>query len=167
MKTYKDKISKLDENQVFVFGSNLDGFHGGGSAGFASFGSGLSFRDLDYFNKPNGWKGKWNVKGDGIGFQQGTEGRSYALPTVVHAGARRSLSMNEIRGYIKDFYNFCLFHGDLEFLVAYGVENMNLNGYSSFEMAEMFATCGIDIPSNVVFQEDFYQLILEILGKNI
>ena len=38
-----DRITSLRPNEIFVFGSNLGGFHGGGAAEFAyrSFGAGL------------------------------------------------------------------------------------------------------------------------------
>ena len=32
MRHYDGSITELADNQVFVFGSNLDGFHGAGSA---------------------------------------------------------------------------------------------------------------------------------------
>jgi len=153
MKTYKGLITELKENQVFVFGSNLSGFHGGGSAGFASFGEpGNVWRNHDYANKPNGWKGKWNIKGQGEGYQEGTEGRSYALPTVVRAGKPGSISKDGIIKNILMFYMYATNNPDKEFLVAYTM-SPNLNGYTPIEMVEMFA-CTMP-PSNVVFEETF------------
>lgn len=54
-----DRISDLGENEIFVFGSNIQGAHGGGAAWFAykQFGA------------------QWGV-GDGL------TGRTYALPTM-------------------------------------------------------------------------------------
>lgn len=54
-----DRISRLVENEIFVFGSNIQGAHGGGAAWFAhkTFGA------------------EWGV-GEGI------TGRTYALPTM-------------------------------------------------------------------------------------
>ncbi len=91
--TYQSPKTTLAEDEVFVFGSNRDGgFHGSGSAGFASFGEfGNVWRKHDYASKPNGWKGKWNVKGISEGPMLGTEGKSYAIPTVTRAGAKRSI----------------------------------------------------------------------------
>ena len=109
MHPYASYISQLGEGEVFVFGSNLDGFHGAGSAGYATFNrDGNHWREFDYGSKPDGWKGKWNVKGIGEGFQKGTEGKSYALPTVTRAGARRSRSINEVRGSVSKLYSFAL-----------------------------------------------------------
>lgn len=51
-------IDKLKDNEVFVFGSNLEGFHGGGAAAVAR---------------------KWGaIWGQGIGLQ----GQTYAIPTM-------------------------------------------------------------------------------------
>lgn len=54
-----DRITKLGENEIFVFGSNIQGAHGGGAAWFAhkAFGA------------------EWGV-GEGL------TGRTYALPTM-------------------------------------------------------------------------------------
>lgn len=54
-------IDKLNENEIFVFGSNLDGWHGGGAAKLAM---------------------KWGaIWGQGVGLQ----GKTYAIPTM-HGG---------------------------------------------------------------------------------
>jgi hypothetical protein len=160
MRTYSGKITELKENQVFVFGSNLDGFHGAGAAGFASFGiAGNQWRNFDYANKPNGWKGKWNIKGSGIGLQQGTEGWSYALPTVTKAGKFRSLNEGQIEENIKALYYCARINLDREFLIAYtGDGSRLLNGYQLEEMAEMFVSAG-PIPDNIVFEEEFAKLV--------
>ena len=54
-----DRIAELDEGEVFVFGSNIQGMHGGGAAWYAhrTFGA------------------EWGV-GEGL------TGRTYALPTM-------------------------------------------------------------------------------------
>lgn len=54
-----DRIASLGENEIFVFGSNIQGSHGGGAAWFAhkAFGA------------------EWGV-GEGL------TGRTYALPTM-------------------------------------------------------------------------------------
>jgi len=157
MKTYEGRINSLEDNQVFVFGSNLAGFHGGGSAGFASFGiPGNVWRGESYDSKPNGWKGKWNIKGIGVGFQKGHEGMSYAIPTVTRAGLKNSITLGEIKESVKDMYEFAHLRSDLEFLVAYTDDNMNLNGYTSTQMASCFSG---KIPFNIVFESGFLDLI--------
>lgn len=150
-------IFRLSENQVFVFGSNEQGFHGAGAAGFASFGvTGNVWRNFDYAGKPKGWKGKWNEKGISEGLQFGTEGRSYALPTVSFSGCRKSYSGDKICEKIMKFYEFARGHMEYDFLVAYMANNSNLNGYNSQDMASFFSG---DIPENVIFEKEFGKLV--------
>ena len=54
-----DRIAELDKNEIFVFGSNIQGAHGGGAAWYAhkKFGA------------------EW-------GLGEGLTGRTYALPTM-------------------------------------------------------------------------------------
>ncbi len=54
-----DNITHLEPNEIFVFGSNLQGYHGAGAARMA----------LDKFGA---------VWGQGVGLQ----GQSYAIPTM-------------------------------------------------------------------------------------
>ena len=54
-----DHITELQPNEIFVFGSNLQGYHGGGAARLAM----------------NKWGAIW---GQGIGLQ----GQTYAIPTM-------------------------------------------------------------------------------------
>ena len=156
MRHYDGSITELADNQVFVFGSNLDGFHGAGSAGYASFNVfGNHWRDFSYSSKPNGWKGKWNVKGVGEGFQEGEIGKSYALPTVTNAGMKRSRTPSEIRESIMRLYNFAMDHPEWEFLVAQD-NKTGLNGYRPEEMRDMFAA--FEIPNNIYFKFEFFEL---------
>ena len=157
MKYYESYIRTLAPNEVFVFGSNPQGFHGAGAAGFASFGkSGNVWRNEGYELHPVGWLGRWNVKGQGEGFQRGREGASYALPTVSRAGQKRSLKPAEISAGIKRLYEFARQHPEMEFLVAQDAE-VGLNGYSPGEMAKMFR-CE-EIPANISFYKPFYDYL--------
>ena len=81
-------IDSLEENEIFVFGSNLQGMHGGGAARVAheKFGA---------------------VWGEGIGLQ----GQSYAIPTM-HGG------VDVIAPYVNDFIAFAKEHPELKFLVT-------------------------------------------------
>lgn len=81
-------IDTLEENEIFVFGSNLQGMHGGGAARVAheKFGA---------------------VWGEGIGLQ----GQSYAIPTM-HGG------VDAIAPYVNDFIAFAKEHPELKFLVT-------------------------------------------------
>ena len=81
-------IGSLEENEIFVFGSNLQGMHGGGAARVAheKFGA---------------------IWGEGIGLQ----GQSYAIPTM-HGG------VDVIAPYVNDFIAFAKEHPELKFLVT-------------------------------------------------
>ena len=157
-KTYTGLITVLQPNQVFVFGSNMQGFHGGGSAGFATFNEATNWRDSGYHAVPNGYKGCWNEKGVAEGIQHGNVGSSYAIPTVERAGMRRSRTKKQITESIQKFYKFATLYSEYEFLVAYTAEGRNLNGYSNQEMADMFYNDG-NVPENVIFECGFNDLI--------
>ena len=83
-----DRISELKDNEIFVFGSNLDGSHGGGAAAVAAkmFGA---------------------IWGQGVGLQ----GQSYGIPTM-HGG------VDEIKPYVDDFIEFAKQNQTLTFLVT-------------------------------------------------
>lgn len=93
-RTTPDFITSLAENEIFVFGSNLAGFHGGGAARVAHqrFGA---------------------VWGQGVGLQ----GQSYAIPTMQGG-------VETIRPYVDEFIVFARQHPELTFLVTrigYGI----------------------------------------------
>lgn len=83
-----ERITELAENEVFVFGSNLAGAHGGGAAllAYRKFGA---------------------IWGQGVGLQ----GQSYGIPTM-HGG------VDAIKPYIDEFIEFAKTHPDLTFLVT-------------------------------------------------
>ena len=87
-RTTPDFITSLAENEIFVFGSNLAGFHGGGAARVAHqrFGA---------------------VSGQGVGLQ----GQSYAIPTMQGG-------VETIRPYVDEFIVFARQHPELTFLVT-------------------------------------------------
>ena len=83
-----DRIDKLGKNEIFVFGSNLSGAHGGGAAriAFEKFGA---------------------IMGQGVGLQ----GQSYAIPTL-HGG------VNTLAPFVTEFITFAKLHPELTFLVT-------------------------------------------------
>ncbi len=83
-----NRILDLKENEIFVFGSNLAGAHGGGAAWVAH----------EYFGA---------IWGQGVGLQ----GRSYAIPTM-HGG------VESIRPYGDEFIEFAKNHPEYKFLVT-------------------------------------------------
>ncbi|MBO4614880.1 MAG: hypothetical protein J5709_07170 [Bacteroidales bacterium] len=83
-----DFIRSLDENEIFVFGSNLAGAHGGGAARIA----------MDKFGA---------VWGQGVGLQ----GQSYAIPTMQGG-------VETIKPYVDEFIEFAKVHKEYKFLVT-------------------------------------------------
>ena len=81
-------IDSLKENEIFVFGSNLAGMHGGGAARIARLHFGA-------------------VMGKGVGLQ----GQSYAIPTMQGG-------VETIRPYVDDFIVYAKHHQELHFLVT-------------------------------------------------
>jgi hypothetical protein len=161
LNTYNLPIKDLKRNQVYVFTSNLQGFHGAGSAGYASFGVlGNHWREYGYADKPIGWKGKWNVKGCHQGLQQGEEGWSYALPTVTRPGAKKSLTLDQIYNYIVELYETAKVNPEWEFLLPFSGKSLDktmLNGYTLKDFKKMIIS--LKTPINILFEENFYKLI--------
>lgn len=83
-----ERITSLAENEIFVFGSNLAGSHGGGAARIAyeKFGA---------------------VWGQGVGLQ----GQSYAIPTMQGG-------VETIKPYVDEFISFAKENAHLTFLVT-------------------------------------------------
>lgn len=87
-------ITKLEYDEIFVFGSNLSGLHAGGAARIAHqvFGA------------------KW-----GVGY--GLTGKTYAIPTKSHS-IRRTLLVGEIKPYVDMFIDFASDNTQFKFLVT-------------------------------------------------
>ena len=83
-----DYITQLAENEIFVFGSNLAGMHGGGAAyiAYKKFGARM---------------------GQGVGLQ----GQSYGIPTMQGG-------VETIAPYVDEFIAFARQHPELRFLVT-------------------------------------------------
>ncbi|MCR4591587.1 MAG: hypothetical protein K5672_00335 [Bacteroidaceae bacterium] len=81
-------ITELKPGEIFVFGSNLSGMHGGGAAyaAYRKFGA---------------------IMGQGVGLQ----GRSYAIPTMQGG-------VETIKPYVDEFIEFAKNHPELTFLVT-------------------------------------------------
>ena len=88
MRIASNHIVTLQPNEIFVFGSNLAGIHGGGAARLAyqKFGA---------------------VWGQGVGLQ----GQSYAIPTIQGG-------VETIKPYVDEFIEFAKQHPQLKFLVT-------------------------------------------------
>jgi len=136
MKTYKGQITKVEANQIFVFGSNTQGRHGKGAALFALKHCGAIYGQAKYL-----------------------QGQSWAIITKdISVRPHKGYFIDEIILQIKDLYGFARRMPHLEFLIPYQAESVNLNGYSPQQMAQMFFEAGV-IPDNIVFEEGFSKLI--------
>ena len=87
-RTTPERITSLQPNEIFVFGSNLRGMHGGGAAyvAYRNFGA---------------------IMGQGVGLH----GQSYAIPTMQGG-------VDTIRPYVDEFIEFAKQHQNLTFLVT-------------------------------------------------
>ena len=83
-----ERITKLNPNEIFVFGSNLAGMHAGGAARIAK----------DKFGA---------IMGQGVGLQ----GQSYAIPTMQGG-------VDTIMPYVEEFIRFADCHPEMTFLVT-------------------------------------------------
>ena len=83
-----ERISNLRPGEIFVFGSNLAGMHGGGAARIA----------VVHFGA---------IMGQGVGLQ----GQSYAIPTMQGG-------VNTIQPYVDEFLRFADCHPEMTFLVT-------------------------------------------------
>ena len=83
-----DNIKSLLANEIFVFGSNLSGYHGGGAArvAYKKFGA---------------------IYGQGVGLQ----GQSYAIPTMQGG-------VETIVSYVDEFIEFAQTHPEKFFYVT-------------------------------------------------
>lgn len=135
-KTYKGEIESLTEKQIFVFGSNTQGRHGKGGALKAKQKFGAIY-----------------------GQAEGLQGQSYAIITKdISCFPHKSNDVMSIVTQIRKLYECAFAMKDHEFYVCYAGSGTNLNGYSPKEMASMFSK-GF-IPENVIFEEEFFNLIL-------
>ena len=87
-RTTPERITSLGPNEIFVFGSNLAGMHGGGAAwvAYRKFGA---------------------IMGQGVGLQ----GRSYGIPTMQGG-------VETIKPYVDEFIEFAKSRQDLTVLVT-------------------------------------------------
>lgn len=99
------------KQRIFVFGSNLAGVHGAGSAKAA----------LDH------WGARW---GQGVGRQ----GNSYAIPTKD--SKLQSLTLQQITPFVLAFLEYAGAHPELEFEVV--KIGCGLAGFTEDQIAPMF-----------------------------
>lgn len=105
-----EHITKLQPNEIFVFGSNYAGRHGRGAAVMA-----VKF-------------------GARYGLGEGLSGQSYGIPTKNER--IQTLSLPRIHGHVQNFLQFAKSHPELVFLVT--PIGCGLAGYHPRDIAPMF-----------------------------
>lgn len=107
----KHRYTAKVENRIFVFGSNLAGRHGKGAA--------LQARKF---------------YGAQLGIGRGRTGQSYAIPTKDKN--LQTLSLIEIRQYVRQFIDYARIHPELTFMVT--AIGTGLAGYKHEDIKPMF-----------------------------
>lgn len=154
---------KLGDNIVYVFGSNATGFHGAGSAGLACRGvSENTWREDQWFltamKSPEGSKeriGQWAVFGVARGFQEGREGKSYAIQTIKRPGWKRSLPLSEIKDQLIEMAEYARIHPEFQFHMT--PVGAGLAGWTNAEMKKIWDEVKDKMPENVVYPQDLYE----------
>lgn len=135
MNVTPEMITALKPNEVFVFGSNLQGMHAGGAAYFAlrKFGA---------------------INGQGVGLQ----GQSYAIPTLSFPGGceEHMLTLAEIKKYVNQFLRFASKNREMFFYVT--PIGCGIAGFTPQEIAPLFKKA-LKL-ENVALPKSF----LEVLG---
>ncbi len=126
-----DKITELDEDQIFVFGSNKAGLHGAGAAKTAL---------------------RWGAQ-RGIGY--GRSGSTFAIPTKNER--IQSMEIEDIKFYVSAFIAYARLRTDKVFLVT--EIGCGLAGYKPEQIAPLFrAAANLD---NVCLPERFWEVLNE------
>lgn len=129
-RTTPELIKDLSENEIFVFGSNTGGFHGGGAAYYAHI----------YFCA------EW-----GIG--EGLSGSTYAIPTCDQA--IQELPIDQIKESVSKFIEYAKLNPGLIFLVT--PIGCGIAGFTADEIAPLFDSAkGIE---NIHLPESFWKVL--------
>jgi hypothetical protein len=160
-----ENITTLKPNEVFVFGANTAGGHGGGTAGLAQRGTTSS----NYTALPIGTKGKWSEYGVVDKLMQGTEGKSFGIVTkaatitgtTLKIGSKRSVPLSRIEESIDALIKTANENPNLKFLVTkFGT---NMAGFSEQEMKSLLKNKSL--PDNIVLPKEF-ETRSEFTGQN-
>lgn len=130
-----ENITKLKRNEIFVFGSNEIGVHGGGAARVA----------YDKFGA------QWRV---GVG----VAGSTYALPTKDMF--LKSLPIETIKVYIRAFVGYVLEHPEKTFYltkIGCGLAGFSVKEISGafWQVVEGFEIKKGNLPSNLIIPKEF------------
>ena len=131
----EDSITELKDNEIFVFGSNLSGFHGKGAARLA----------LDF--------------GAVYGQAQGKQGRTFAIVTTdLTKDHRPSVDIGYVNKQIDIFIEYALRKPELIFLVT--EIGCGLAGFHVEQIAPMFKRVLLEGISNIRLPKKFVRQII-------
>jgi hypothetical protein len=129
-RTTSKNITKLNKNEIFVFGSNTKGRHGKGAAKTSL---------------------KWgSIYGQG----DGPQGNTYAIPTKDDN--LNVLSIDKIRPYVESFIIYAIKHPEQTFLVT--PIGTGLSGYSPIDIAPLFESS--KYIKNIHLPKEFWDIII-------
>ena len=111
MRVSEKHIDKLEDDEVFVFGSNTEGMHAGGAARMAM---------------------NWGAM---YGKAFGLQGKTFAIPTVDYTRSGK-MSIDEIKKYVDEFLDFTIKNKDKKFLVT--EIGCGIAGFKVSEIAPLF-----------------------------
>ncbi|CCG57716.1 hypothetical protein WESB_2254 [Brachyspira pilosicoli WesB] len=132
MRVSAKHIDKLEDDEVFVFGSNTEGMHAGGAARMAM---------------------NWGaIYGKAFGLQ----GKTFAIPTVDYTRSGK-MSIDEIKKYVDEFLDFTIKNKDKKFLVT--EIGCGIAGFKVSEIAPLFRKA-LEY-SNVYLPERFINYLKE------
>ena len=132
MRVSAKHIDKLEDDEVFVFGSNTEGMHAGGAARMAM---------------------NWGaIYGKAFGLQ----GKTFAIPTVDYTRSGK-MSIDEIKKYVDEFLDFTIKNKDKKFLVT--EIGCGIAGFKVSEIAPLFREA-LEY-SNVYLPERFINYLKE------
>jgi predicted NAD-dependent protein-ADP-ribosyltransferase YbiA (DUF1768 family)/alkylated DNA repair dioxygenase AlkB len=127
-----ENITSLKENEVFVFGSNIEGRHGKGAALTA--------------------KNKFGAK---YGQAEGLQGQSYAIITKDLNKGERSISLDRIHEQLSEFVGYAEKNPNITFYVT--KLGSSLAGYTELEIKKLFKDINNEeiIPNNVILPKEY------------
>ena len=124
-----ENIQELKENQIFVFGSNMNGNHAGGAARLA----------VEKF-------------GAIMGKAKGIQGQSYAIPTL--GKDMQKVTEEELVVFLENFGNYANEHPEKEFLLT--AIGTGIAGFDASYMAYMVLRA--NLPDNVTLPKEFVKI---------
>lgn len=156
------KISKLQQNEVFVFGANSEGFHGAGAAATAFGVVGNWFESGDFLRAKKELKrkqcglqynaqmlvGKWCILGE-VGLMKGLEGRSYGIVTTEKPGIQGKVNLSFLKNEVAKLFECANSNPKLQFLcTSFGLKRpRGFSWFEPIEIRQIWEECGICPPN--------------------